>query len=409
MDEAGHLGNTPYPQIRYACFSFDLLSHKTHAEVAPVGCRICDGSVHRSTIDHYLWRIQQRESAQGRCARTHALGYVQLDPDRSEVNPSPACQQLHSSVFVICVPGQDQQETAPTTWRWTAVKQSGFRPSPRCGCSVVTTVGNRAIVFGGVYDHQEADEEDEADICGMFFNEVFSLEVGQARWHELCIQDRSTEKRRRRRKPKSEGRQTEEDGEETDEEMMEEVERSLSLQQPQQQEAGLVTQAPPQGSEGPSPRMNPAMTIRNGVLFLYGGTIEEGDRQYTLDDFYALDLHKLDRWQVLLQSNLQAQEWAESEESSDEDGAQEGMESDEDEEEDEEEEDEEEDDEMDISEDAPAIDAGESSEEYFERTQDAWVAKAEQVAKQEGLKVKPKQVVKAAQRMAAEFFQLSQQ
>ncbi len=37
-------------------------------------------------------------------------------------------------------------------WKWVSVKQSGARPSPRCGFSLVSTPGNCAVLFGGVYD-----------------------------------------------------------------------------------------------------------------------------------------------------------------------------------------------------------------------------------------------------------------
>lgn len=38
----------------------------------------------------------------------------------------------------------------------------------------------------------------------------------------------------------------------------------------------------------PSPRMNAGMAIKHNILYLYGGMIEDGDRQYTLSDFYSL-------------------------------------------------------------------------------------------------------------------------
>ena len=57
----------------------------------------------------------------------------------------------------------------------------------------------------------------------------------------------------------------------------------------------------------PSPRMNPLLAVKNGVLYLYGGIFEEGDRQYTLSDFYTLNLHRLDEWQTIIASDLKAQ------------------------------------------------------------------------------------------------------
>lgn len=42
-------------------------------------------------------------------------------------------------------------------------------------------------------------------------------------------------------------------------------------------------------------------TVRRGKLYLYGGMFEVGDRQFTLNDLYCLDLHKLDQWEVLVE------------------------------------------------------------------------------------------------------------
>lgn len=42
-------------------------------------------------------------------------------------------------------------------------------------------------------------------------------------------------------------------------------------------------------------------TVRQGKLYLYGGMFEVGDRQFTLSDFYCLDLHKMDQWEVLVE------------------------------------------------------------------------------------------------------------
>ncbi|ELU14765.1 hypothetical protein CAPTEDRAFT_226649 [Capitella teleta] len=313
---------------------------------------------------------------------------------KEKVKRDSVMGRTHADMFALMP--ENKQESTPLSWKWVSLKQSGYRPSPRCACSVVTTVGNRAIIFGGVYDHQDEDDED-SDINGTFFNEMFSLEVERGKWHEMLIQDKkqSTEKKRRRRKEKG----TKEEGD-TDDEMMEEVE-SLCVA-----ETSSVFNVQPGSSENftPSARMNPAMTIRNGVLYLYGGVIEEGEKQFTMSDFYSLDLHKLDKWQVLIADESNSKIWVESDSSDDEDVAMEGDEdsessssssSDED-------------DEMDISDNAPSISAGESLDEYFERSKESWVAKAEAVAQKEGLNVKPKQMVKAARNMAAEFYQQHQ-
>jgi hypothetical protein len=107
------------------------------------------------------------------------------------------------------------------------------------------------------------------------------------------------EKKRRRRKEKT---SKEDEVEEMEEEVMDEVENlTVSKPVPSLASAFTMTQSKTSSDEvTPRPRMNPIMTIRNGVLFLWGGIIEDGDKQFTLSDFYALDLHKLDRWQVII-------------------------------------------------------------------------------------------------------------
>lgn len=69
------------------------------------------------------------------------------------------------------------------------------------------------------------------------------------------------------------------------------------------------------------------------VLSSYGGIFELGTREYTLDDFHALQLDKLERFVCLKPSGIVIPK--EAEESSDEEGESEGEESDEEEEEDE--------------------------------------------------------------------------
>lgn len=57
----------------------------------------------------------------------------------------------------------------------------------------------------------------------------------------------------------------------------------------------------------PRPRMNTLMAVHHGILYLYGGIYEDGDRQVTLSDLYTLDLHKLDKWSTLIACDEKSQ------------------------------------------------------------------------------------------------------
>lgn len=71
----------------------------------------------------------------------------------------------------------------------------------------------------------------------------------------------------------------------------------------------------------PCPRINPSLIIRGSTLYVYGGVVEDGDREITLDDCWSLDLKRLDEWKLLLPGTMAEQEWkgevSETEESSD--------------------------------------------------------------------------------------------
>lgn len=51
----------------------------------------------------------------------------------------------------------------------------------------------------------------------------------------------------------------------------------------------------------PCPRSSAMAVVKHGKLYLYGGMFEVGDRQFTLNDLYCLDLHKMEQWEVLLE------------------------------------------------------------------------------------------------------------
>jgi hypothetical protein len=77
----------------------------------------------------------------------------------------------------------------------------------------------------------------------------------------------------------------------------------------------------------PSPRMNSGILVVKNILYVFAGIYEQGHRQYTLNDFHSLDLHKLDSWKTLV-PNMPSLMWlgSDSEASSSEDD--DGMESD---------------------------------------------------------------------------------
>lgn len=89
----------------------------------------------------------------------------------------------------------------------------------------------------------------------------------------------------------------------------------------------------------PSPRMGAQMCVKHGLLYLFGGTVEDGDKQFTLNDIFSLgkrfsfvfcsikivtvkwptfsDLHKLSEWDELVHDDQARYEWIDSDSDSD--------------------------------------------------------------------------------------------
>ena len=59
----------------------------------------------------------------------------------------------------------------------------------------------------------------------------------------------------------------------------------------------------------PLPRINCELAIVGNALYIYGGLLEVGDREITLDDCWVLDLKKRDGWKCLYQGSMHRQVW----------------------------------------------------------------------------------------------------
>ena len=59
----------------------------------------------------------------------------------------------------------------------------------------------------------------------------------------------------------------------------------------------------------PLPRINATVVVRSNVLYVYGGLLEVGDREVTLDDCWAFDLRKRDKWRCLNEGTMHKQVW----------------------------------------------------------------------------------------------------
>ncbi|NXU18875.1 KLDC4 protein, partial [Pardalotus punctatus] len=316
---------------------------------------------------------------------------------------------LHTDMFLLKAEGAGKEEDR---WTWSRLSPSGVKPTPRSGFSVAAAPNNRCLLFGGVHD-----EEEEESIEGDFFNDIYFYDLGKNRWFPAQLKGPKSERRKRRR-----GRQAgaEAAGEEElqepppqgPQEIIKEVladdgtvmtikqvipgaagdkARSGSEEEEEEEEGG----APGQPVE-PCPRSNAMVAVKHGLLYVYGGMFEVGDRQVTLSDLHSIDLHRMDGWKVLLEMDPKTQEWLEESESDEEeDDDVEGAEGGEEEEESSEEESEDEE-----GQQHPAVQPEEQQPQYVARTEQHWLALARSHM---GPEAKDKKVLKVAHAMAKAF------
>src|SRR5205814_2065697 len=71
--------------------------------------------------------------------------------------------------------------------------------------------------------------------------------------------------------------------------------------------------------EMPSARFNAHLTVQDDVLYIFGGTVEAGDREITFDEMWAVDLGRLDGVKEIFCREQEKWEGSEDEDSEDED------------------------------------------------------------------------------------------
>uniref|UniRef100_A0A8C6SEN3 Kelch domain containing 4 n=1 Tax=Neogobius melanostomus TaxID=47308 RepID=A0A8C6SEN3_9GOBI len=297
------------------------------------------------------------------------------------------------------------------TWRRGPSIQICNKPPPRSGFSMAVGPGGRAVLFGGV-----CDEEEEETLEGDFYNDLYLYDTVKTRWFPGVLRGNKSEKKKRRRGKKvgAEGHEMEEEAETapqgptevikeivTDDGTVMTIKEVIPGSQEEEEEEEEEDEEDEASASAPliepCARSSALTTVRQGKLFLYGGMFEVGDRQFTLNDMYCLDLHKMDQWEVLVEMDSKTQEWLEESESEDDEedeGESKGAAAEEEESEsDEEEEDENE---------HPAVQEGETVTDYQARTEQYWIGLARGNM---GPDAKDKKVAKVAQAMAKVFYE----
>jgi len=212
---------------------------------------------------------------------------------------------VHQDCFFLRItqPPADAPANTPPTVRWEKRKKPANSPNPtRTGCTMAYHKG-RGILFGGVHDVEESEEGIESE----FFNQMFAWNVERNRFfplglRKLRVQKKSGPGGAERAVGGRRGR-----AQANEEELLRglaALSAGASAEDPDAMDvdkkagAGEAPEVPvremPVSMELPHVRFNAQLAVQDDVLYIYGGTFEKGEREYTFDDMYAIDLGKLD-------------------------------------------------------------------------------------------------------------------
>lgn len=226
--------------------------------------------------------------------------------------------------------------TAPAV-RWERRKKPANAPTPaRAGATMAYHKG-RGIAFGGVHDVEESEEGIDSE----FFNKLFAWNIERNRYFPLAL--RKARVAKKSSAPERGGRRGR--GQANEEELLRNLAAlqagtsladadDMEIDKPTEEEEAEDKVVKPVAMEFPHPRFNAQLAVQDDVLYIYGGTFEKGDREFTFDEMYSIDLGKLDGVKEIFRrelDNWQGSEDGDSEEEDDDDDEEDSEEEEEDE------------------------------------------------------------------------------
>ena len=199
----------------------------------------------------------------------------------------------------ITPPESDAPATTPPAVRWERRKKPANSPNPPRAGSTMAYHKGRGIMFGGVYDIELSEEGIDSE----FFDTLFAWNTERNRFFPLSLRrPRAPGKKQlanQAMKSKDRSKADEEEllqnlkaleakggiGGSDDEDMQIETPKT---EEPTEPEKPAVVRF-----EMPHRRFNAQLAVQDDTLFIFGGTFEKGDREFTFNDMYSIDLDKL--------------------------------------------------------------------------------------------------------------------
>ena len=216
-------------------------------------------------------------------------------PQRSILKPI-----IHQDTWFLRItqPSPDAPATTPAIVKWERRKKPANSPNPARAGGTMTHHKGRGILFGGVHDVEESEEGIDSE----FFDALFAWNIDRNRFFPLTLRQGKTPAKKQpapSSRGRDRGRADEEEllrnlaALETKSSIVEVADVEMATNQQLEDDTHEKRQFPVRFGM-PHPRFNAQLAVQDDVLFIFGGTFERGDQEFTLNDMYSIDLGKLD-------------------------------------------------------------------------------------------------------------------
>lgn len=247
-------------------------------------------------------------------------------PGSSRVVMKP---MVHQDTWFLRItpPAADAPVNTLPTVRWERRKKPVNAPNPpRAGATMAHHKG-RGIYFGGVHDVEASEEAIDSE----FFNLLYAYNVDRNRFFQLSLRRPRTSAKKvapaAERSKRGRGKADEEEllrnlalieGKGNLDDETNPLQNGTTADSDNDNEEPTKIEKPTIW-EFPHPRFNAQLAVSDDSLFIYGGTYEKGDQEFTFDEMWSIDLGKLDGVKEVFKRELQDWQGSDDEEEDEED------------------------------------------------------------------------------------------
>ena len=210
---------------------------------------------------------------------------------------------------------------SPPTIRWERRKRPVNAPNPPRAGATMTYHKGRGVYFGGVHDVEESEEGIDSE----FFDTLFAWNVERNRHFQLTLRRPRGPAKARQALDRGgrRGRQKADEEEllrnlaalETGNSIADADSMDIDRATSEAEDDTPAKSPKPVLMEMPHGRFNSQLAVQDDVVYIYGGTFESGDREYTFDDMWAIDLGRLDGVKEIFKRELENWQGGDEEES----------------------------------------------------------------------------------------------